>query len=56
MSYEDYLTYLDDLRLLSRELVVDNALDRVAERYGRLALRIPVEKRLYQHLRESRER
>ncbi len=54
LSYEDYITYFDDLRLLSRELVIDNALDRIAERYGRLALRIPVEKRLYQHLRDSR--
>ena len=54
LSCEDYLTYFDDLRLLSRELVIDNALDRIAERYGRLALRIPVEKRLYQHLRDSR--
>jgi len=54
LSYQDYVTHLDDLRLLSRELVIDNALDKVAERYGRLALRIPVEKRLYQHLRDSR--
>lgn len=56
LSYEDYVTYFDDLRLLSREMVIDNALDRVAERYGRLARRIPIEKRLYQHLRESREK
>ncbi len=54
LSYEDYATYFDDIRLLSRELVIDNALDKVAERYGRLARRIPVEKRLYQHLRDSR--
>lgn len=55
LSCDDYITYFDDLRLLSHELVTDNALDRVAERYGRLARRIPVEKRLYQHLRDSRE-
>jgi adenine-specific DNA-methyltransferase len=55
LSCEDYVTYFNDLRLLSRELVIDNALDRFAERYGRLALRIPVERRLYQHLRDSRE-
>jgi len=54
LSYQDYVTHFDDLRLLSRKLVIDNALDKVAERYGRLALRIPVEKRLYQHLRDSR--
>ena len=56
LSYKDYVTHFDDLRLLSRELVIDNALDKVAERYGRLAPRIPVEKRLYQHLRDSREK
>lgn len=56
LSCNDYITYFDDLRLLSREMVIDNALERVAERYGRLARRIPIEKRLYQHLRDSRER
>jgi adenine-specific DNA-methyltransferase len=56
LSCNDYITYFDDLCLLSREMVIDNALERVAERYGRLARRIPIEKRLYQHLRESREK
>jgi type I restriction-modification system DNA methylase subunit len=56
LNYGDYVTHFDDLSLLSRELVIDNALERVAERYGRLARRIPIEKRLYQHLRESREK
>jgi len=56
ISYEEYLSEFDDLNLLSREWFPSGTLERKAVKTGKLARRIPVEKRLYQHLKESREK
>lgn len=47
---EDYLTEFEDLRLLSKESTLCDELDKKAEKYGKLARRIPVEKKLYEQL------
>jgi adenine-specific DNA-methyltransferase len=56
IAWQNYLADFDDLRLLSRESVADNLLDKQATKYGKLPARIPIERRLYQHLREYREK
>jgi adenine-specific DNA-methyltransferase len=51
---EDYLTEFEDLWLISKESAVRDALDTKAERYGKLARRVPVEKKLYEQLTKWR--
>lgn len=51
---EDYLTEFEDLWLLSKECALSDELDKKAERYGKLARRIPVEKKLYEQLTKWR--
>jgi type I restriction-modification system DNA methylase subunit len=47
---EDYLTEFEDLKLLSKESTLCDELDKKAEKYGKLARRIPIEKKLYEQL------
>jgi adenine-specific DNA-methyltransferase len=51
---EDYLTEFEDLSLVSRESASSDELDKKAEKYGKLARRIPVEKKLYEQLTKWR--
>lgn len=50
LQFEDYLAEFEDLWLLSKESASSDALDKKAEKYGKLARRIPVEKKLYEQL------
>jgi len=56
LTFQDYITSFNDLWLLSRESISHNLLDNQATKYGKLPLRIPIEKRLYRHLRNNREK
>jgi len=56
LSCENYVNDFNDLWLLSKESVTASALDKAAQKYGKLARRIPIEKQLYQHLRGCREK
>jgi adenine-specific DNA-methyltransferase len=51
---EDYLTEFEDLLLVSKESALIDELDKKAEKYGKLARRIPVEKKLYEQLTKWR--
>jgi len=51
---EDYLTEFEDLSLVSKESALSDELDKKAEKYGKLARRIPVEKKLYEQLTKWR--
>jgi len=51
---EDYLTEFEDLWLVSKESALSDELDKKAEKYGKLARRIPVEKKLYEQLTKWR--
>lgn len=55
LSHENYLRDFDDLWLLSRESLENNALDERAEKYGVLAPRLRIEQRLFNQLRHWRE-
>lgn len=46
----DYVAEFEDLLLLSKEAALNDELDKKAERYGKLARRIPVERKLYEQL------
>lgn len=50
LNWQDYLTEFDDLHLLSKEAALSDILDKKAEKYGKLARRIPVEKKLYEQM------
>lgn len=56
LKCQDYLTDFEDLRLVSRESAINDELDKKAEKYGKLALRIPIEKKLYEQLTKWREK
>ena len=56
LDWRRYLSDFDALRLLSREAIATGSLDKEAEKFGRLPLRIPVERHLYELLRVWRER
>jgi adenine-specific DNA-methyltransferase len=47
---EDYLAEFNDLWLLSKESASSDALEDKAEKYSKVARRIPVEKKLYEQL------
>jgi len=51
---EDYLTEFEDLSLVSKESALSDELDKKAEKYGKLARRIPIEKKLYEQLAKWR--
>lgn len=55
LSYDTYLKDFDDLWLLSRESLENNALNEWAEKYGILPPRLGVEQRLFNQLRHWRE-
>ena len=55
LQMEDYVTSFEDLSLLSKQSALKDALDKKAENYGKLAKRIPVEKKLYEQLAKWRE-
>jgi len=55
LSCDNYLTSFDDLWLLSRESFEQNALNERAEKYGALPLRLGIEQRLFNQLRQWRE-
>jgi len=55
LSYDNYLKDFDDLRLLSRESLENNALNEWAEKYGALPPRLGIEQRLFNQLRYWRE-
>ncbi len=55
LSYDSYLREFDDLWLLSRESLENNALNEKAEKYGALPPRLGVEQRLFNQLRQWRE-
>jgi adenine-specific DNA-methyltransferase len=54
LRWDDYLTDFEDLCLLSRESALSDELDKKAERYGKLARRVPVERKLYEQLTKWR--
>ncbi len=54
LQCQDYLADFEDLRLTSRESALNDELDKKAEKYGKLARRIPVEKKLYEQLTKWR--
>jgi len=54
LPFTDYLTDFDDLWLTSRESAINDGLDKKAEKYGKLARRIPVEKKLYEQMTKWR--
>ena len=54
LRYEDYLAEFEDLWLVSKESALSDELDKKAEKYGKLARRIPVEKKLYEQLTKWR--
>jgi hypothetical protein len=51
---EGYLAEFEDLWLVSKESALSDELDKKAEKYGKLARRIPVEKKLYEQLTKWR--
>ena len=51
---DDYLTEFEDLWLVSKESALSDELDKKAEKYGKLARRIPVEKKLYEQMTKWR--
>jgi len=55
LQSHNYLTDFEDLRLVSKESTLNDELDKKAEKYGKLARRIPVEKKLYEQLTKWRE-
>lgn len=55
LSWDSYLKDFDDLWLLSRESLENNALNEKAEKYGALPPRLGVEQRLFNQLRHWRE-
>jgi type I restriction-modification system DNA methylase subunit len=55
LSYDNYLRDFDDLWLLSKESLENNALNERAEKYGALPPRLGVEQRLFNQLRHWRE-
>jgi len=55
LSHDTYLREFDDLWLLSRESLENNALNERAEKYGALPPRLGVEQRLFNQLRHWRE-
>ncbi len=52
---DDYVSGLEDLRLISRQSAITDELDKKAEKYGKMALRVPIEKKLYEQLTRWRE-
>ena len=56
LNWRRYLSDFDALILLSREAIATGSLDKQAEKFGKLPLRIPIEKHLYGLLRVWRER
>jgi len=55
LSHDNYLRDFNDLWLLSRESLENNALNEKAEKYGALPPRLGIEQRLYNQLRQWRE-
>jgi type I restriction-modification system DNA methylase subunit len=55
LSAEDYVESSEDLVLLSKQSASEGKLDKKAEKYGKLAKRAPVVKRLYEQLAKWRE-
>jgi type I restriction-modification system DNA methylase subunit len=55
LSYDNYLKDFDDLWLLSRESLENDALNEWAEKYGALPPRLGIEQRLFNQLRHWRE-
>lgn len=55
LSYDSYLKDFNDLWLLSKQSFLSNALNEKAEKYGALPLRLGIEQRLYNQLRQWRE-
>jgi type I restriction-modification system DNA methylase subunit len=51
---DGYLTDFEDLWLVSKKSALSDELDKKAEKYGKLARRIPVEKKLYEQLTKWR--
>jgi len=54
LQYQDYVTGYEDLLLISKDSAINNDLDKKAEKYGKLARRIPIEKKLYEQLTKWR--
>jgi len=54
LQCQDYVTEYEDLYLISKESAINNELDKKAERYGKLARRIPIEKKLYEQMTKWR--
>ena len=55
LFYDNYLRDFDDLWLLSKESLENNALNERAEKYGALPPRLGIEQRLYNQLWQWRE-
>jgi len=55
LTYENYLNSFEKVWLLSKDSVTNGLLDKEATEFGKLPLRIPIEQRLYNHLRVHRE-
>jgi len=55
ISCKDYITNFEDLWLLSRESIQNNALTEKAEKYGALPPRLEIEQRLFKQLKLWRE-
>ena len=55
LNHENYLTDFDKLWLLSRDSLQSGLLNKEAAKYGALPPAIPIEKRLYDQLRQWRE-
>jgi hypothetical protein len=54
LQCQDYVTEYEDLCLVSKESAINNDLDKKAEKYGKLARRIPIEKKLYEQMTKWR--
>jgi type I restriction-modification system DNA methylase subunit len=55
LNHKDYLSNFDKLWLLSRESIASGLLNKEAAQYGALPPTIPIERRLYEQLRQWRE-
>jgi type I restriction-modification system DNA methylase subunit len=55
LQFQDYISDFQDLFLLSKDSAINDELDKKAEKYGKLARRIPVEQKLYEQLKNWRE-
>lgn len=55
IHFKDYITDFEQLNLLSKDSAAEDRLDEIAEKFSKVARRMPVEKRLFGQLSKWRE-